>query len=582
MAPTHGRHNVKGDLRPRSWLAPGIRTGGRYTSADFRRDLGAGVVLSALLIPVGMGYAEVAGLPPITGLHATVAALVAYAMVGPSRILVLGPDSSLAPIIGAAIVPLAVGAEDRAVALAGLLALLVGAFLILGGLMRLGLITDLLSKPIRLGYLNGVAFVVLVGQLPKLLGFSIDADGLLEGVRELAGGIGDGAVDGPAALIGVGGLATILGLRAAAPRVPGMLVTVVGAAVAVWLLELDGVAVVGALPRGLPTPALDGLRWGDVRSLAPAAAGIALVALADTATLSRAFAARSDRGIDDNREMVALGAANAACGLFGGFPVSGSSSRTPVAWESGARSQMAGVAGAVTVALVVVAAPGLTRFVPSAALAAVVIAAVLKLADVGGAVGLWSMSRTEFALCTAAFLGVALAGVLEGIGIAVVLSLSAFVLKAWRPHTAELVRVDGRKGYHDVARHPAGRRVPGLVILRFDAPLFFANGAEFAQFVRRSVEGAPGEVRWVAISSEPITDIDTTAAEELVRLDDELGRRGIRLVFAELKGPVKDRLNRYGIAARFADRQYPTVGTTVSAYLEQTGTPYADWTDKEP
>ena len=563
-----------------SWFAPGIRTGGHYTSADFRHDLGAGVVLSALLIPAGMGYAEVAGLPPITGLHATVAALVAYAIVGPSRILVLGPDSSLAPLIGAAIVPLAVGAEDRAVLLAGLLALLVGAFLILGGLLRLGSVTDLLSKPIRLGYLNGLAFVVLVGQLPKLLGFSTDANGLLEEVRELARGIGDGALDGPTALIGVAALATILGLRAVAPRVPGMLVTVVGAAAAVWLLELDGVAVVGALPRGLPSPALDGLTWGDLRSLAPAAAGIALVALADTATLSRSFAAKADRAIDENREMMALGAANAACGLFGGFPVSGSSSRTPAALESGARSQMAGLVGAVTVALVVVAAPGLTRFLPSAALAAVVIAAVLKLADLGGVVGLWSMSRTEFALCTAAFLGVALAGVLEGIGIAVALSLAAFVLKAWRPHTAELVRVHGRKGYHDVARNASGRRVPGLVILRFDAPLFFANGAEFAQFVRRSVEAAPGVVRWVAIAAEPITDIDTTAAEELVRLDDELGRRGIRLVFAELKGPVKDRLSRYGIADRFADRQYPTVGTTVNAYLEQTGTPYADWTDK--
>jgi len=278
--------------------------------------------------------------------------------------------------------------------------------------------------------------------------------------------------------------------------------------------------------------------------------------------------------------MLALGAANAACGALGGFPVSGSFSRTPAAMDAGARSQVAGIAGAGAVALLVLAAPGLTRFVPSAALAAVVIAAVARLVDVSGMIGLWSMSRTEFALSAAAFLGVAFAGVLQGIGIAVLLSLSAFVAKAWRPHTAELVRVDGRKGYHDVARHSRGRHIPGLVLLRFDAPLFFANGGAFARFVRGAVARSADEVRWVAIAAEPITDIDTSAAEELVRLDDELAEHGIRLVFAELKGPAKDRLRHYRMAERFAERTYPTIGSAVTAYLRQTGTPYTDWTDR--
>jgi high affinity sulfate transporter 1 len=539
----------------------------------------AGVLLSSLLIPAGLGYAVVAGLPPIAGLHATVVGLVVYAALGSSRIMILGPDSSLAPIIGAAIAPLALGEETRTVALAGLLAILVGVLLVAGGMLRLGAVTELLSKPIRIGYLNGVALVVLVGQLPTLLGFSGERGGVIDEARAVVRGIRDSEIDARAAAIGVASLATILGCRLLWRRAPGMLFAVAGGAVAVWLLDLD-VPVVGRLPRGLPSPQLGGLEWDDVRSLLPAAVAIAIVALADTAALSRSLAARDGHDVDESQEMVALGAANVMCGALGGFSVSGSASRTPAAQAGGARTQGAGLAGAATVALLVLAAPGLTRFVPSAALAAVVIAAVIRLADVPAMAGLWRMSRAEFALCTAAFVGVAVAGVLEGIGIAVALSLTAFVLKAWRPHTAELVRVTGRKGYHDVERHPSGRRIPGLVLLRFDAPLFFANGAEFARFVRDAVDTSGDDVRWVAISSEPVTDIDTTAAEELVRLDDDLHERDVRLVFAEMKGPVKDRLERYGIGSRVAERHDPTVGTAVSAYLEETGTPYSDWTDK--
>jgi high affinity sulfate transporter 1 len=560
-----------------SIVAPGIRTGEPYTRADLRRDVLAGVLLSTLLVPAGMGYAEVAGLPPSSGLHATVAALVAYALVGPSRILVIGPDSSLAPIIGAAIVPLAAGPEGRALALAGLLALLVGAVLVAVGLLRLGWITALVSKPVRVGYLNGIAIVVIVGQLPTLLGFTVDGDGLVDELRGLVRGVRDGAIDRPTAVLGVVALVTIVGLRRIAPRAPGMLLAVAGGAGAVVLFDLD-VEVIGALPRGLPAPALTGLRWDDVGALAPAAAGIALVALADTAALTRSL----NRGrVNDNREMGVLGLSNVASGLFGGFPVSGSASRTPAARESGARTQIASLVGAATVTVLLLVAPGLTRHVPAAALAAVVIAAVLKVADVAGAVALWRMNHTDFALGVAAFLGVALVGVLEGIAVAAALSIAAFVAKAWRPHTAQLVRVEGRKGYHDAARHPTGQRIPGLVLLRFDAPLFFANSDAFVDFVWQSVEEAPS-ARWVVLAAEPVTDIDTTAAEGLVDLDDELEERGIRLVFAELKGPVKDRLAQYGLDARFADRYFPTLGTAVNAYLAQTGTEYTDWTDRAP
>ena len=406
-----------------------------------------------------------------------------------------------------------------------------GLLLVALGIVRLGWITALVSKPIRIGYLHGIALVVIVGQIPKLLGFSVDGDALVDDLKEVVRGVSDGATDRPTALLGMLTLATIVGLQAAAPRIPGMLVGLVAATTAVWTLDLD-VATIGALPRGLPQPALDGLQWSDFASLAPATARIALVALSDTAALTRAL----DRGGgDDNREMVALGTANVAAGLLGGFAVSGSASRTPVARDSGARTQVALLVGAVVVTFLLLAPLEAARYVPSAALAAVVIAAVLKLIDPGSITALWRMSRTEFTLGFAAFLGVALVGVLEGIGIAAGLSLAAFVAKAWRPHTAELVRVEGRKGYHDATRHPTGVRVPGLVIVRFDAPLFFANGAAFAEMVRRTIAES-GEARWVAVAAEPITDIDTTAAEALVDLDDELQALGTRLVFAEAQG----------------------------------------------
>ena len=565
----------------RPFIAPALRPRRPYGRAGLRDDVTAGVLLTALLVPAGMAYAELAGLPVVSGLHATIAGLVVYALVGPSRILVLGPDSSLAPIIGAAVIPLAAGDPDQALALAGLLALMVGLILIMGGLLRVGMVTDLLSKPIRVGYLNGIALVVIAAQLPKLFGFSVDGDGLVDDLSGFVEGLADGEVNTAAAILGVSALLIILGMRWRSPRLPALLVAVVGASLVLWLGDLDEVPVVGALPSGLPAPALDGLDWSDVLSLLPAAAGIALVAFADTSVLSRAFAAKEEQEIDENREMAATGAANVGCGLFGGFPISGSSSRTPVAQQSGARTQLAGLVGAACVAILIIIAPGLTDFLPSSVLAAVVIAAVMSLADVPTVVGLWRMRRSEFVMSMAAFIGVAFFGVLEGIGIAVVLSLVAFVVKAWRPHTAELGRIDGRKGYHDLSRNPRGKRIPGLLIIRFDAPVFFANSAEFSRFVRNSVNHAPEPVEWVILAAEPITDVDITGRDVLLQLVRDMRDHDLHLVFAELKGPVRDRFARYGITDELGkDRFFPTIGTAVSAYLRATDALWVDWTDR--
>jgi high affinity sulfate transporter 1 len=540
----------------------------------------AAAVVTTLLIPAGMGYAEVAGLPAITGLHATIVALLVYAAVGPTRTLILGPDSSLAPIIAAAVLPLAAGDPDRATALAGLLAVLAGTLLLAGGLLRLGFVMDLLSKPIRVGYLNGVALTIIVTQLPKLFGFSTAGDSLLDRSRGFVQGLADGDGELGAALIGLIALGTILVVRRTAPRLPVFLLTMAGATGVVAWLGLD-VPVVGSLPGGLPGPALGGLSWGDVTALLPAAAGIAIVAFADSGVLSHSLAALDGEEPADTREMVALGASNLAVGALGGFPVSGSASRTPVARESGARTRLTGVFAAVAVAALVIAAPGATRHMPSSALAAVVVTAALSLADPAGIMRLRRARPTEFTLALVAFVGVAAFGVLRGIAVAVGLSLMEFVMHAWRPYMAQLGRVDHLKGYHDLERHPEGRRIPGLVIARFDAPLFFANASVFAGFIRRLVDDAPERVRWVVVAAEPVTDVDATAADALVALDEELRRRGVRLVFAELKGPVKDRLGGYGLAGRFGpERFYPTLGTAVSAYVDSTGTAWVDWTDR--
>lgn len=559
--------SMKGIAR---WV-PAVAVAREYKRAWLWPDVRAGIVVTALLIPAGMGYAEVAGLPPVTGLYATIVPLLAYAVFGPSRVLVLGPDSSLAPIIAAAVLPLALGDETQAVALAGLLAIMVGALLLIGGLVHLGFVTDLLSKPIRVGYLNAIAVIVILSQLPKLLGFSVDAPTLWQGAVGIAEAIAAGGIDPVATAFGVGSLVVIFALRALRSRVPGTLVVVVLSMVLVAILGLaSAIAVVGALPQGLPAPALAGLEWTDVVSLALPAAGIALIAFTDTAVLSRTFAARRGDSVSGSQEMAALGVANLAGGALGGFPVSGSSSRTPVAEQAGARTQLTGVVGAVLLIVFILVLPDLTRFLPSATLAAVVISAAISLIDARGVVRLVRINVVDAILSAAAFLGVLVFGVLEGIVITIGLSFIAFVNRSWRPYRAELGRVEGLRGYHDLSRNPEGKRVPGVVIVRFDAPLFFANGAIFDDWVRSRVRAAGPAVRTVILAAEPITDIDTTAADELVELDDYLRARGIRLIIAEMKSPVVDALARYGLTERFTpDRFAPTVGAAVD---EVTGT----------
>lgn len=560
----------------RDWIlkaVPGVQLARTYQRSWLKSDLAAGAALSAVLIPAGMAYAEAAGLPAVNGLYASVVPMVFYALFGPSRIIIVGPDSSLAPMIAAALLPLAGREPSHAVALAGVLAILIGIFLIAGRIFRLGFVTGLLSKPIRVGYLNGIALAVIVSQLPRLLGITVSGDSLPAKAAETAGAVFRGAANPVAVLFGVATLAIIVAGRFLPWKVPGVLLAVAASMAAAAALDLEGaMPMVGALPSGLPAPALGGITLDDVAGLIGPAAGIALIAFADTSALSKSLAGRRGIHTSGNTEMGALGIANVASGMLGGFPVCGSSSRTPIALDAGARTPFSGIVAAALVVVFMMAAPGVTAFLPTTTLAAVVIVAAASLVDIKTLLRLVRMSRMETALLVATFLGVAFVGVLQGIVIAIALSLIAFIRRAWDPYRTELASLEEVPGYHDISRHPEGQRVPGLVIARFDAPLFFANGAVFAEHIRNLVANAPGPVKCVIVAAEAITDLDTTALDDLVELDDELAAQGISLVFAELKGPVKDRLLKFGVSSRFGpDHFFPTVNNAVRSYKRASG-----------
>jgi high affinity sulfate transporter 1 len=559
---------------------PGARLLATYRGRWLRRDVVAGLVLGTLLVPQGMAYAELAGLPVITGLYTTVACLIGYAAFGPSRILVLGPDSSLGPMIAATILPIigTDGNPEHAVALASMLALLVGAIMVAAGIAKLGFVADLLSKPTQIGYINGLALTILIGQLPKLFGFSVSANGLIDETHGFIHGLASGEAVAAATVIGLISLALILALGRWRPRIPGVLVAVVVAIAASAALDLGShdVSLVGTLPKGLPPLTLPS-PVSDLPVLFAGALGIALVALTDTISTASAFAARTGQEVDGSGEMIGIGAANVAAGFFQGFPVSTSGSRTAVAEQSGAKTQVTGLVGAAAIVLMLVLVPGLLHDLPQPTLAAVVIAASLSLADVPGTVRLWHQRRVEFLLSITAFLGVALLGVLAGIAVAVALSILNVFRRAWWPYQTTLGRVPGMAGHHDRQVYPDAEQLPGLVIFRFDAPLFFANARTFRGQIRR-LAAAKSRPRWIVIAAEPITDVDTTAADMLAELDHELNAAGTSLVFAELKDPVRAKLERYELIGPLNPAHFfPTIEAALTAFRQQTG---VDWTPR--
>ena len=546
-------------------VVPGLAAARTYEKRWLRSDLVAGLVLAAILIPQGMAYAELAGLPSVTGLYTTVACLVGYAIFGPSRVLVLGPDSSVSPLIFAAITPLLVVDDPTsAIVLAGMLAVIVGLVEIGMGLGKLGFVADLLSSEVQVGYMNGLAITIIVGQLPKLFGFSVDADTFWDDLTQFVEHFDERVTE--AAAIGIVALAILVVMPRLTTKIPAVLVAVVGATVVSAVLGLadDGVKTVGVLPAGVPAPSVPFTQVADVIPLFVASIGITLVSITDTIATSSAFAARRGDEVKPNQEMVGIGASNIFAGCFGGFAISTSSSRTAVAEQSGAKSQLTGLIGAAVVLAMLLFLNGLLAPLPQSALAAVVIAAALSLLDLGSLRRYLQVRRSAFVLSMVAAIGVILLGVLQGIVLAILLAVLLFFRRSWWPHGAVLGHVDELGGWHDVATNDDAVERDGIVVYRWEAALFFANAGAFRDQIRTLARTR--SPRWIVVQCEAITDIDVTAAGLLEQLDRELNDEGIHLAFVEMRRRLQDLVLRYGLFETLdRDHFYPSIEAALRA-----------------
>ena len=549
----------------RSKRVPGLALLRHYKRSWIRPDLAAGLILAAILVPQGMAYAELAGLPAVTGLYTTVACLVGYAFMGPSRILVLGPDSAVSPLILAATLPLlgASGDPATAIALAGMLALLVGAIEIGLGVAKLGFVADLLSKEVQVGYMNGLGITIIVSQLPKLCGFSTDAEGFFEQIGAFLSNLDE--TNRITLALGLTTLLVLLVLPHVSRKLPAILVAIVGATVASAAFDLSarGVSTVGSLPQGLPTPVMPWTQLGDVGPLLIAAIGITIVSLTDTIATSTSFAARRGEEVDPDQEMIGVGTANIAAGLFQGFAVSSSASRTAVAEQSKAKSQVTGLVGAGAVVLLLLFLNSLLADLPQTVLAAVIMAAALSLIDVPVLRRYWAVRRSALVLSVVASAAVIILGVIQGIVAAISLSILLFFRRNWWPHGEVLGKVPSG-GWHAVRDQASAVQVPGVVVFRWEAPLFFANVGIFRQQVRSLARDE--SVTWIVLQCEAVTDIDITAADMIEQLSAELRKRGVHLRFVEMRTRLSEQMRRYGLL-RTVDQNhlYGSIDAAVAA-----------------
>jgi high affinity sulfate transporter 1 len=544
---------------------PGVNVIRTYQRRWIGSDLVAGVVLAAILVPQGMAYAVLAGLPPVTGLYTTIACLIAYAVFGPSRILVLGPDSSVSPMIFAALTPLLAGGNaHRAIALAGMLAVIVALIQIVMGLARLGFFADLLSNEVQVGYFNGLAFVIIVSQLPTLFGFSTHVSGFGPELKAFV--LGLPSTVGAALIVGIGVFAILLVLPKHVRAIPAVLIGIVAATAVSALFDLHahGVATVGTLPRGIPKPSFPWTKVTDIGPLLVAALGITLVSLADAITTSTSFGARRGEEMDANQELLGLGAANLAAGCLQGFAVSTSASRTAVVEQAGAKTQLTSIVGASLVVALLVFFNALLADLPESALAAVLIAAALSLLDLRILTRYWRVRRSAFVLSVTASLGVVVLGVLQGILIAIGLAVVLYFIRGWQPHGAVLGHVETLGGWHNVRRYRDARQLPGIVVYRWEAPLFFANCSYFRAKLRRIARTR--HPHWIILQCEAVTDIDVSAAQMLEQLDKELNSAGIHLAFVEMRARLQKLVVQYGLFETMDwNRFYPTLEAALAA-----------------
>jgi len=557
-------------------VSPGLRPGlAALRQRDWpavRGDLVAGVTVAAYLVPQVLAYAEVAGLPPVTGLWAAVAAVVGYLLVGSSRQLSMGPESTTAIMTAISIAPLAGGDPVRYATLSAVLALLVGAICVVGWAARLGFLADLLSRPVLVGYLAGIALIMISGQLKNVTGVPVTGDSFFAEITSFVSGLSQAHF--PTLVLSVAILGFLFGAALLFPRLPGPLLAVLLAAVATASLSLDerGVQVVGAVPSGVPVPELPLVSLGEVALLLLPALGVTVVAYSDTVLTGRAFASRGGHRLDAGQEMLALGAANLAAGLLRGFPISSSGSRTAIGDAVGARSQLYSLVALLVVLVVLfVGSPVLATF-PTAALGALVVFAATRLIEVGELRRFARFRRSELTLALVTMMAVLALGVLNGVLAAIGLSILDLLRKLSRPHDGILGFVPGLAGMHDVDDYPGTDRVPGLVVYRYDAPLCFANADNFRQRALAAVEDAPTPTRWLLLNMEANVELDITAADALRTLCDELDARGVVLTLARVKQDLLDDLRRADLLDRIGqDRIFPTLPTAVQAFKNSPG-----------
>jgi sulfate permease, SulP family len=546
-------------------VAPGLLVLGGYRRRWLRGDLLAGITVAAYLIPQVLAYATIAGLPPVTGLWAIVPALGVYAVLGSSRVLSIGPESTTALMTAAAIGPLAGGDPARYALLAAGLAVVVGLLCLVCWILRLGFVAALLSRPILVGYLAGVALLMIIGQLGKLTGVAVHGDSLFAQLRSFVGQLSQ--VHVATVMFAAAVLVFLFVVQWRLPALPGPLLAVLlaTAAVAIFGLEHHGIAVIGAVPSGLPAPALP--RTGDVRELLLPAFGVLVVGYTDTVLTARAFAARQDQQIDANQEFLALGFANVGAGLLRGLPVSSSGSRTALADATGARTQVYSLVTLLSVvATLLLLGPLLARF-PTAALGAIVVYAAVRLIDLPAFRRLAAFRRTEFLLALTACAGVLVIDILYGVLLAVGLSVVEMLHRVARPHDAIQGLVPGLAGMHDVDDYPNARTIPGLVVYRYDSPLFFANAEDFRRRAVAAVDDHDSPVEWFVLNTEANVEVDITALDAVEALRREFDRRGIVFALARVKRDLLDDLDAYGLTGKIgAERIFPTLPTAVAAY----------------
>lgn len=545
---------------------PGLTVLRHYRRGWLRGDVLAGVTVAAYLVPQVLAYAGLAGVPPVAGLWAALPALVAYALLGTSRLLSAGPESTTALMTAAAVGPLAAGDPGRYASLAAALALVVGVLALVSRLLRLGVVADLLSRPTLVGYLAGLALIMTASQLGRLTGVPVHGDSFLGQVSSFVTGLP--SLDPATTGLAVAALAFLFGLQRFAPRAPGPLLTVLlaTAAVAVFGLDGRGIAVLGDVPSGIPLPALPS--FGQVRGLLLPALGVLLVGYSDTILTARSFVTpESGDRVDANQEFVALGVANLGAALFRGLPVSSSGSRTALAAAAGARTQLHSLVTCVLVVATAAFLGPLLRLFPSAALGAIVVYAATRLIDVTSFRRLARFRRSELLLAMGALAGVLVFDILYGVLLAVALSVVEMLARVARPHDAVQGLVPGLAGMHDVDDYPAARTVPGLVVYRYDSPLFFANAEDFRRRALAAVEGQAVPVRWFVLNTEANVEVDITALDAMDRLREDLEARGIVFALARVKQDLLDDLRAFGLAdAVGAEHIFPTLPTAVAAY----------------